>query len=279
MGGETLLSIFHYTDFRAFLADWIADRRQSQRGFSLRLFSRRAGFGSHASLHMILTGKRNLSAKALPRLAETMDLDTREARFFADLVAFSQAVSHHERQHHYKRMVRHAKFRTAHEPERHQLEYFSRWYYVAIREMLSLPDFQESGEWISKRLKGAIRPEEATWALKVLRRLKLIGRDARGKLRPLDQSIATSDDVASLAVAQFHGDMTHQAAKALKDDPLRELHLSALTMPLSRKNFEKVRQRLNAFRRELRSLLEDEKHPEEICQINLQLIKLTRRVA
>lgn len=274
-----MVSVFNYTDFRVFLAEWIAKQRLRSRIFSLRGFSRRAGFGSHASLHLILNGKRNLPAKGVPSLAKALGLKPKEARFFSDLVAFTQSASLHERHHYYERLIRHAKFRRAHEPGRHQLEYFSRWYYVAIREMVSLPDFREEPQWIVERLKGAISEKEAAAAIKTLLKLNLCSRDADGRLEPSCRSIATSDEVASMAVAAYHEGMTGRAAKALKEDPLKELHFSALTVPISGKTFEKVKERLNEFRRELRAILEDDDHPEEIGQINLQLVKLTRRVA
>ncbi len=274
-----MVSVFHSTDYRQFLSDWIAEHRQSSKAFSLRGFSRKAGFASHSSLHLVLIGKRDLTEASVPKLAKAMRLTAKEQRFFADLVAFTQAATHHERHHYYQRLLRHARFRDAHEPEGHQLEYFSRWHYVAIREMIGLPDFREDATWISRRLKGAVTPAEVTEAIEVLLRLKLCIRDAGRKLQPANRSIATSDEVASLAVAQYHEAMIERTAEALKNDSLEQLHLSALTVPLSAKGFERVKQRLNEFRRELRALLEDEKDAEEICQINLQLIGLTRRLA
>lgn len=274
-----MVSVFHFSDFRKFLSTWIAEQRQTVTTFSLRGFSKRAGFASHASLHLVINGKRELTDGMIQKVARALKLSAIEARFFADLVKFTQAETTLERQHHYQRMVQHAKFRAAHQPERNQLEYFSQWYYAAIREMISLPDFCENPHWIAQRLKSAITAEQAAEAIRVLIRLNLCWRDTQRKLRLVHENIATADKVASLAVAQYHEAMIHRAATAIKSDPLKEVHLTGLTVCLSSKTLKKVKERLHEFRRELCALLQEDDHPEEVYQINLQMIGLTRRVA
>lgn len=274
-----MISVYQYSDYRKYLNDWIAERRQESRHFSIRNFARKAGFTSHSYVHMVISGKRTLAEEKAVKLATALKLDDKQTCFFLDLVAFTQAQTHQDRQHYYRRLTRHAKFRNTHQIERRQLEFFSRWYYAAIREMMTLPDFRGDPEWISRRLKDAVTPQEVSEALDKLVDLDLCSRDTAGRWHVVNKSIATSNDIASLAVAKYHEAMIARAANALLQDPSSERHISALTVSLSAKTFEKIKQRLNEFRQELRALLEDEEHPDEVCQINLQLIGLTRRCA
>lgn len=57
----------------------------------------------------------------------------------------------------------------------------SRWYYVAILDLITNEDFQEDFEWMSKRLQ--IMPQEAKEAIKALKLARLIDYDSTGRLQ------------------------------------------------------------------------------------------------
>lgn len=269
-------SLFTYTDYRAFLRDWCAERRRSSRAFSFRNFARMAGLSSYSLLPMVMAGKRSLTEETIPKVAKALKLENNERRFFADLVHFNQGSTAHEKTHYYRRLLRHAKFRSAHPLARQQFEYLSKWHYAAIRELMALPRFQEDPAWIARRFQGAINERDAAQAIQVLLRLGLCKRDARGRLRPVNDHLTTANEVASLAAVQYHHAMIGRAAEALKNDHGNERHISAITAPMSRVTFQRIRKRLQEVRDEIYTILIEDRSPADIYQFNLQLFRLTK---
>jgi len=58
-------SLFTYTDFRKYLADFYEEKKQTTRYFTYRYFSQKAGFKSPQPAPADQQGKRNLTEPAL----------------------------------------------------------------------------------------------------------------------------------------------------------------------------------------------------------------------
>ena len=271
-----MVSVYGYTDYRTFLRDWWEARRSEDKRFSCRRFAQKAGFRSSGFLNMVISGDRNLTEERIAPLTAALKLDAKEAAFFTDLVMFNQAESSAEKNHHYQRMMRCRQFLSAHRLEKERFEYFSRWYYVAIREMVALPGFQEDPAWICSRLTPRIEESEVVQAIATLERLGLVARDAKGRLILEERNVGTDDLVQSLHLTNFHQAMIRRGADAVSKLPTRDRTVSSITVPMSRRRFAEVRQRIHEFRKELRAMLEQgDEAPEEVFQINLHAFTLT----
>ena len=66
-------------------------------------------------------------------------------------------------------------------------EVLSKWYHLAIREIVDLPDYKNSTKWISRVLNPQITPQEAAESLSLLKRLGLIVKKD-GHLSPSEDS-------------------------------------------------------------------------------------------
>lgn len=65
--------VFEYLDYRAFLRDYYAERKQS-RGLSFRSFSKRAGLGSPNYLKLVMEGARSRAAQGWCSIASRSTL-------------------------------------------------------------------------------------------------------------------------------------------------------------------------------------------------------------
>jgi uncharacterized protein (TIGR02147 family) len=88
--------LFHYTDYRQYLRDWVAAQR-GKKGFSLRIFAARAGLGAPGYLGMVIQGKRNLGESGLERFMNGMKLMGAERLYFRNLVLWNQSSTGAER--------------------------------------------------------------------------------------------------------------------------------------------------------------------------------------
>jgi len=268
-------NIYEYTNYREFLQDWCAERRRESRAFSYRIFAKAAGISSPSYLKMVMEGTRGLTPTTIQQFATALKLKKSERRFFEDLVLFNQAKTHSEKNHYFKKLTSHKKFRQAHHLTHDHFEYLKRWYYAAIREMVTLPEFKEDYEWIARSLRPQVTKAEAAAAIQVLLRLGLLKRSGDGNLEQADNALVTADEVNSLAVTNFHKSMIEKASEALTECKGNDRSVSSLTVAMSKEKFGEIKKRIHEFRKELRALLSDSEDAEDVFQINFQLFSLT----
>jgi uncharacterized protein (TIGR02147 family) len=253
----------------------------TQRHFSLRQFSRKAGFASPNYLRLVADGVKNLSQASIARFAQALELDAREHDAFEALVRLGRATSDAERNRYYEQLRQYAsRGPGAQTLTQAQFDIYSNWYVLPIRELTLTADFVEDPKWIAKRLTPNITPGEAARALELLEAVGLLARDPSGVLRPIEVKLATPGTVRSLAVRNYHRALLKLGALALDRFPTEERDVTSVTVCLNRTQYEQVRTRIEAFRLELLDLIEDApraEDPQEVYSLGFQLIPLTQR--
>jgi uncharacterized protein (TIGR02147 family) len=83
---DAKLSIYDYTDYRRFLADYYAARKKNCPSFSYRNFARRASISSSGLYKEIVDGKRGLSRALIVKFARALKLNRRETNYFEAMV-------------------------------------------------------------------------------------------------------------------------------------------------------------------------------------------------
>jgi uncharacterized protein (TIGR02147 family) len=268
--------VYGYLDFRAFLRDLYAEKKEKNKSFSYRSFSRRAGVSSPNYLKLVVEGARNLSAKMAERFAEACGLDADARRYFVHLVAFNQATTSSERALHYGKLTSFRQYRQAHKLELAHAAYYSEWYIPAIRELAASREFRADPEWIADQLLPSITPLQAERALETLLELGLLVRAEQGRLEQADALLSTGPETRGLHIVAFHRAMTQRALEAIDLVPAQERDISSLTLCLSRGGLKMFKERLQRVRRELLELSALESDPEQVVQINFQLFPLSR---
>ena len=274
MAKQLTVVVYRYLDYRAFLRDAYRDRKQHQRGFSYRWFSRRAGLRSPNFLKLVIDGKRNLTVASARRFAAAFDLNVTETAFFCDLVAFNQARSPAEKNEYYERIRASRRHREVRALDHHEFDYFSRWYYPAVRELVACKGFRDDPAWIARRLVPPITPAQARHALELLTKLGLLRRDADGTLRQGEMLVSTGPEVRSLAVGNFHRQMMERAAASIELVAREERDISGLTVALSDEACRRFKQRIVELRAELLQLSAAETEATRVVQLNFQLFPL-----
>lgn len=268
-------NIYSYLDYRAYLKDMYTFKKRECPGFSYRFFSRFAGLKSSNFLKLVMDGKRNLSNEGIQKFAHALKLTKPEINFFETLVLFCQAKSVDEKNRQYERIAQTKRYHEVKKLEASQYDYFSNWYYVALRELVKIRDFREDPQWINRKLGTKISHDEIQKAIKTLLHLKLLERDSYNRLRQTEESIVTSSDIGDLAVLNFHKEMIKKAGDALEQSATTCRDISALTVSVSREQFSQIKERINDFRREIHAMTSASHDPEAVCQINFQLFNLS----
>lgn len=270
------INVFDYLDYRHFLAEFYQAKKS--RGFSYRSFSRSAGLGAPNYLKLVTEGKRNLTPVMATRFASACGLQGDAALFFERLVEFNQATSAQERQECYAKLASFKRYRQAQKLELAQAAYHSEWYFPAIRELCACSDFVPEPEWIARRLLPPITPHQARRALDVLMQLGLleraVGTDMKPSLKQTAGVVSTGPQTSGLHIRSYHAEMMRRATAAMELVPAPQRDISSVTLCVDARNLPQLKERIQAFRREL---FEFEKQAKRDCvvQINFQLFPLS----
>jgi uncharacterized protein (TIGR02147 family) len=268
--------VYAYLDYRAFLRDHYAAKKQGSRAFSYRAFSKRAGVASPNYLKLVIEGQRSLSPKMAERFANACGLDQDASRYFVHLVTFNQAKTTTERAEAYDKLTGFQRYRQAHKLELAHAAYYSDWYMPAIRELAASAQFRDDPEWIADQLVPKVTPLQAQRALETLIELGLLLRGPNGRLQQADALVSTGPETRGLHIVAFHRAMTQRAIESIDLVPAAERDISSLTLCLGRGGLATLKTRLQRLRRELLELSALETDPEQVVQVNFQLFPLSR---
>jgi uncharacterized protein (TIGR02147 family) len=269
-------SIFEYDDYRSYLRDFYSFMKATRPQFSYRYFSQRAGFQSPNFLKLVIDGQRNLSNESIERFTQAMKLSSEEAAFFESLVQFNQASDSEERARCAQNLMRSKTLRKFYPLRLASYDYYSRWYYIPIRELVKLPDFREEPEWIASQFDPPLKTQDASRAIVALEELGLLQRDAAGRLRQTHESLTTDDEVVSSQIANYHREMMKHASDSIALIERSKREISAACIPVSETSMKKIKARIQEFRDEILAIAAEDTDCDSVYQLNMQLFPLTK---
>ena len=272
-----------FADYRKYLQAMVVYLKATQRGFSYRWFSKKAGFSSPNFLKQVAEGQRNLSDASIERFAKGLSLGADDLEVFGALVRLNQAKTDEERRRQYRVLRRHRSRDPASQMESDQYDLYTNWYALIVKEMTALPGFLADPGWISKRIFPRIRPQQAMRAMSLLDRLKLWVRpdpDAPDAVRLAHPKMTTGPEVRSLGARNFHRAMLSLAARSLDAFPTHRRNVTSLTITLDRARYDRACEILGELRRELldasMSPPPDPAGDPDVYQVMLALFPVTK---
>jgi uncharacterized protein (TIGR02147 family) len=277
---KSSIRIFDYTDYRKYLEDYYRDQKTSNPVFSYRYFAGKARISSIGLYKDVVEGKQSLSRRAITRFSEAMGLAKREAEYFEAMVFFTDASAIEERKLYFERMI------ACHESKARimdasRYEYYSQWYYSAVRAILSFYPFDGADfVTLAKKLSPRIKAEQAKKAVEVLGRLGMIKKNEQGFYEPSDQIITTGAlendrQVRSLSIINFQRNLLALADEAYDRFSERQMDMSTITLSVSKATRRLIKDEAAAFRKKVLSLAENDPKPECVYQLNCHFFPLT----
>lgn len=264
-------SVFDYENYREFLKDSYLFLKQRDAKYSFRFFSKLAGFKSSSVLKMIMDGKRNMSTQSIDKFSQALKLNPDEASFFRILVLFNQAKSSDERQGYARAMIHFNGFKKSHPLMESQYNFYAFWYMPVIWELAGIAEFKEDPAWIAQALIPHITTSQAKKALIDLTQLGLLTRNEKGTLVKAMVSLRTPNEVASSAIAQWHREMIKRSAESIDLISRDRRDISSITCSMSLKTFQKLKEKIQLFRKELMDIAVQDPSPNMVYQVNFQL--------
>lgn len=270
--------VFDYLDYRAYLKDMFQYRKQQFRYFSYRFFARKSGFKSPNFLKLVAEGQRNLSRASIPKIARGFDLKKQEQEYLGYLVLMNQATTHEEKNRYYQQMISARGYNSIRNLDQAQYDYFSRWYYPVVREILMLGDRRITAPEIAPLLNPPITVAEAEKTVTVLQDLGLVRKGGDGQWEPVEKNLTTGPEIRSLVIANFHREMIRLAGESLERYPAKERDITGLVLSVRSERMPELKKKTAAFRKELLELTSGEEDPDMVVQVNIQVFPLTKQI-
>lgn len=269
-------SVYGYFDFRLFVRDLQASLKAERPVFTLEHLARKVGLKSKGHMSLILKGAKNVPVERIPLYAAALELDGKEAEFFAQLVQFTQATTHRDRKRFLDRMV--ALLRVTDRklvPSQYAL--CQAWYHPVVHELLRVHDIRDDWEGLGALLRPALSSAQARESAALLQEIGLVAPDARGFLKPTSAAVTFGEGWRSVAVREFQRHTFDLAQQALDSTAVEERDISSLTLSLGESTFREIAERIALFRKEILALARSERSADRVYQMNFSLFPLSEK--
>jgi uncharacterized protein (TIGR02147 family) len=267
-------SIYDYLDYSEYLKAFYEYKKSTNAHFSHRLIAGKLGCNPSYYLK-IMQGTRELSMTMLFKIADFIGLTKRETNYFESLVQLKKAKTAREKKHYFEKVIsqRSTKVKVL---EKAQYEFYSKWYYVAILEVLDYYAFSGDYERLAAMMIPAIKPSEARKAIQTLESLGLIVKTPDGLYQKVDKVVSVGDDWRSMVIANFLLETMDLAKDAVMVIPQERREVGAQTLSISEATFNRIRDKLRGLRKEVLELARADEQADRVYQLNLQAFPLAK---
>lgn len=241
-------------ELREFLQDALTQGRLRNPSFSLRALAKKAGL-SPAALSEILSGKRKLTPERASLALTKMGIPPEKA----DFILKSLTAQKNTNPSHQQLSI-------------DQFYLIADWYHFAILSLGETEDFQDSPEWISKRLNISI--PTTIKALERLERLGAFKRNKQGNLVVTGVQLTTPDEIIHRGIKQQHAEILELCKNSLDQHSLEQRDFLGVTMAMDPKDLPLAKKMLRDFLAKFCNKLE-QGQKKEVYRLNLQLIPLS----
>jgi uncharacterized protein (TIGR02147 family) len=266
--------VFDYLDYVKFLRDYYRVRHSFDRWFSYRYIQSKTGIDP-GYLYKVFQGKKALPQKKVPAIAEMLNFCKREKEYFALLVQYGKAKSNENIRRYFEKLLqfREIPTRTVMAGE---YEYYTKWYYAALRQILSIIPFRGDYASLARMTVPAITPGEAKKGVALLCKLGLVKKLEDGAFQVADKFLSTGEGWLSIGVRRFQQETIGLAHRALDTVPRDQRDISTVTVTLSKQGFDEARKRIRRFRQDMLELVNMNGDPAGVYHVNVQMIPIGR---
>lgn len=269
--------VFDYHDYRTFLSDMFAYLKDHQPGFSVRHLARQVGVSS-GYFNMVIKEGSPLSPRVLAQLGSPLGLNQEELNYWAHLAALIDAKTLEAQRLAFRKLSRFGLYKSRHHEAILAHQYFSNWYFVAIRELANRSDFKPDAKWINEHLVKRVPLSEIRSALDFLMRYELIVSNNEGGYSASASRLECEGAIYRMALTEFYKQTYQMCIESIYEIPREERHLASHTVALSADGFAKLQKIIQNSIDQLQelSVTEDQKDPDKrVYHVSLAAIPLS----
>lgn len=267
----------NFLDYREYLEEYYKFKKEQNPHFSYRILSGKFSFKSRDFILRVIRGSKNLSQDSSNNVIKGLGLNEIESQYFSTLVKYNQAKSNSERNLYFQLLASLNKHRSSSQIlEKDQYEYFSKWYHPLIRSLIDVIGFNGDIRELKSYILPTISTREIAQSIQLLKRLQLIERYEDGTYAITSKTVSTGKEIRGLNISNYHMQTLQLAEKAMDYCDVNDRDFSSLTLGISDKTADEIKEKTRKFRQEILKLAEADKGADRIYQFNLHLYPLTK---
>lgn len=274
------LSVFNYTDYRLFLREYYLEQKSKRAAFTYLFFAKKAGYNSKGFYKDVVDGRHNLGKRMIDKFIHAFEFSDAEAEYFRNMVSFNDARTDEERKIFFDRMLTSIPS-SAKQLDNSKFEYYSRWWYSAIRAFMLFTKVKNDYKSISDAFVPSITPDQTREAISALQQLGMIRQDKEGFYEVCDPLVTSGEikDIQKVEVVHlinFQKMALQLAFDAFYRHSFDQLSMSTFTFTASKSSFQRIKKEMAEFRHKIAVITKLEKEPDRVFQFNMQLFPLTK---
>jgi uncharacterized protein (TIGR02147 family) len=271
-----MIDIYQYLNYRQFLSDALMERKRGNPHFSYRYISNFLNLKSPGFMNWVIQGRRKLPEALIQRIADLFKLGEREREYFALLVKYNHCANIPEREAMFARLIDFQRKKSSLlRPEQHQL--FTKWFYLAIRELIRVHPFKDDFKRLSVTLRPKIKSRDAREAIAILEKIGLIEPGGDGFYKPVETLITTGEAWESELIKNLQMQLVDMGKNAIVTIPKKERDVSNLTFCASEKTMRRISDEMAALRQKILAMSENDTEADTVYQCNMQLFPVSHK--
>lgn len=271
-----MTDIYQYFNYCQFLSDALRERKRSNPHFSYRYISNFLNLKSPGFMNWVVHGRRKLPEALIQKIADLFKLGDREREYFSILVKYNHCTSIPEREVLFKQLIDFQKKKSSIlKPQQHQL--FTKWFYLAIRELVRILPFKDDFQRLSVMLRPKIKSRDAREAIEILQKIGLIERGEDGYFKPVETLISTGDVWESELIKNLQIQLVDMGKNAIITVPKQDRDISNLTFCASKQTMRRITDEIAALRQKILAMSENDKEADIVYQCNMQLFPVSQK--
>jgi uncharacterized protein (TIGR02147 family) len=280
MKKQITISISSFLDYREYLKAYIDAAREMGEQVTNRSFAEALGINSSSWLSNVLSGAKGITIETARAISGYLGHNDWERKYFEILIGFNQAKTVAKRNLYFASLKQHLLqkgYSYLHVLEEDQYEFYSKWYYTAVRSLLGMIPMGDEFNRISRLTSPSITAMQAKKSVKLLLRLGLIRKNGEGLYELTGTAISTGQDVKSLAVANFQRATMQLGIEAIDRYPRSVRDISTMSVGISEAGFKKIAALLADCRKNIADIANNDQSADRVYQINLQVFPLSKK--
>jgi uncharacterized protein (TIGR02147 family) len=269
-------NVRQFNSYREYLRSFYLYKKLSKPGFSFRKFSDIAGIKSPNFLHLVMSGRRNMSEDMGLQVSKAMGLMGAERSYFMAMIKQANARRPEEVADANRGLLRAVNRLVGKDLTTASSKILSHWHHCVVKELALLPDFEPSGEWISKKLRGLVGARQAEESLELLLEAAVLCKDDEtGQFEVREPMLDTGDSLDFARVLKHHLQTLDVWKSLLPTLGQDERELGMLVFPVSKRKLPQLKERIRQFQKDMVEWLQEEQEPDSVMQLGTYLLPLT----
>ncbi len=270
MQSVSKICVFMYFDYREYMRAVLELLRSD--GTSLRAIQEAAKVPSSAFFTRILDGSRPLSTPNAKILAKAWNLGGEETEYFLNLVHFGNEKNVDKRECLLKKLLATRASKQEYALQDSALQFFSKWYYPVLRDLLPLVPARTSAEKIGRFFTPPLRAPQVQSGIRYLTEAGFISCDSNGNFHVTSPTVSTPPRVRSTILRKYHLKNLEINGEVYDSFTSDDRSITSVTCSLSKEGFEKVREEIAALREKILAIAREDQNPSRVCHVGFQLV-------